>query len=205
MIYGLTGASGSGKTTLGTMVAEAMSLQFLPTSITKSAERHGFKSVGKLESRDRITLQYHLLDDILELITKSNGPVIMDRTPIDMIAYMICEFGMHSHEGLSDTDLVRAEAYTNLCLDATSTYYDHVFFLNRLDFYEVKDTRPSANPAYSDHTDLVMRGALSRLEGEVSMSIIDAMDLNDRVDHVCSMIEDRLNDIGAQRKVAKLN
>lgn len=205
MIYGITGSSGSGKSTLARQTAEMMAITFLPTSITKSAERHGFTAVGDLDPHSRINLQYHLLDDILELIAKCNRPAILDRTPVDMIAYMTCEFGMHSHKGVSDADLAKVEAYIDLCLDATATHFDHVFFVNRLDFYEVKDTRPAANPAYTAHTDLVMRGAMARLEGSVNLSIIEPTDINIRLQHVCHIIEQRLNMIGDERKAAKLN
>lgn len=205
MLYGLCGASGSGKTTLATMVADAMSIQYVETSITKSAQRHGYGAVSNLDLHHRIDLQYHLLDDIVELIAKCDRPAILDRTPIDMIAYLLCEFGMHSHKQVSDADMTRVDVYVESCLDVTATHFDHVFFVNRLDFYEVSDTRPAVNPAYSVHTDLVMRGALARLEGLINMSVIEPSDINIRVDHVSSVIEDRLNKLGNERSAATLN
>ena len=205
MLYGLIGASGSGKTTLATMVADTMGIQFVETSITKSAAKHGFAAGGSLDLHDRLTLQHHLLEDFVKLIGRCERPAILDRTPIDMIAYLLCEFGMHSHKSVSDADLVKVEKYVECCLDVTSTNFDHVFFVNQLDFYEVKETRPAVNPAYTLHTETVMRGALARLEGEVNMSVIENTDINIRVEHVTSIIEDRLNKLGAERKAAMLN
>ena len=194
MIYGLIGASGSGKTTLAHQAAEALSMTFLPTSITKSAERHGFNAVGALSLHERIDLQHHLLDDMVELIAKCDRPAILDRTPVDMIAYMLCEVDMHSHKRASDKDLQRIETYVRSCLETTKTYFAHVFFLNRLDFVVYDDKpRPPANPGYSMHTEMVMRGALMLLNGEVNMSIIESADFNTRLDHVTSYIAGNLD------------
>jgi predicted ATPase len=194
MIYGLIGASGSGKTTLAHQAAEAMNLAFLPTSITKSAERHGFNAVGELSLHDRINLQHHLLDDMVELITKADRPAILDRTPVDMIAYMLCEVDMHSHKRVSDKDLERVESYVDACLETTSTYFAHVFFLNRLDFVVYDDKpRPPVNPGYSLHTEIVMRGALALLDGKVGISMVETSDFNTRLDHVTSYIAGNLD------------
>lgn len=206
MIYGLIGASGSGKSTLAQLVAEHMSMTFLPTSISESAKRHGYEAVGDLSLHDRIDLQYHLLDDMVKAIRGVERPAILDRTPIDMIAYMLCEVNMHSGKHLSDKDLVRIENYVDHCVDATQMNFAHVFFLNKLDFVTYDDKpRPPVNPAYAVHTDLVMRGALASMEGMVNMSIVEPSDLNVRLDHVCTIIAGNLDYHERARKVAVLH
>jgi predicted ATPase len=206
MIYGLIGASGSGKTTLAMQAAEHMNMAFLPTSISKSAERHGFNAVGALPLHDRINLQHHLLDDMVELINKTDRPAILDRTPVDMIAYMICEVDMHSHTRVSDKDLQRVETYVDSCLDVTSTYFAHVFFLNRLDFQVYDDKpRPPTNPGYSLHTEIVMRGALALLDGKVGISMVETPDFTTRLDHVTSYVEGSLNYYEKARAIARVH
>lgn len=206
MIYGLIGASGSGKTTLAHQTAETMSMAFIPTSISKSAERHGFDAVGELSLHDRIQLQHHLLDDMVELINKVDRPAILDRTPVDMIAYMLCELDMHSHKRASDADLQRVETYVESCLEVTSTYFAHVFFLNRLDFVVYDDKpRPPANPGYSLHTEMVMRGALALLDGKVGISMVETSDFNTRLDHVTSYIAGSLDYYEKARAAARVH
>lgn len=206
MIYGLIGASGSGKSTLAQLVAEHMALTFLPTSISESAKRHGFEAVGDLSLHDRIDLQYHLLNDMVEAIRKVDRPAILDRTPIDMIAYMLCEVNMHSHKQVSDKDLIRIEDYVDECIDATQMHFAHVFFLNKLDFVAVGDKpRPPVNPAYAVHTDLVMRGALAMMEGMINMSIVEPTDLNVRLDHLSTIIANNLDFHERSRKQAALH
>lgn len=206
MIYGLTGQSASGKSTLAQLVAEHMSLTYLPTSISASAKRHGYDAVGDLSLHDRIDLQHHLLDDMIEAIHQVDRPAILDRTPIDMIAYMLCEVNMHSHKHLSDKNLNRIEDYVHACCDAAQMNFAWIFFLNRLDFVAVDDKpRPPVNPGYSLHTDLVMRGALAAMEGYINMSVVEPSDLNVRLDHVTTIIANNLDHHEVQRKNATLN
>ena len=197
MIYGLVGSSGTGKTTLATMVAEAMGVKFLQTSITKSARRHGFDPVARLNLNDRIELQFHLLSDMIELIDKCTEPAILDRTPIDLIAYMLCEIHMHSHLEASPEQLARVSRYVDLCMRTASLKFDHMFLLSILPTYEVTSTRPALNPAYQVHTQMVMYGTLNILEG-VGVSFLEVSDLNTRLDHVMGMIEKRMNTIQKQ-------
>jgi hypothetical protein len=82
-------------------------------------------------------------------------------------------------------------------MKTTSLKFDHVFLLSILPIYETINTKPALNPAYQVHTQTVMYGALSMLEG-VGVSFLDVSDLNTRSDHVMDMIERRMNAIQTQ-------
>lgn len=159
MIYGLIGASGTGKTTLAKMVADTLSILYQPSSITECAKKHGFDAVGSLSLEKRMELQWHLLNDHVEMIEKTERPMITDRTPVDMAAYAMAEFTMQSHQSASDKILADAESYVSHCLRAAERHFEMLFVLGRLNVYEVSETRPALNPAYQRHTDLIMKRA----------------------------------------------
>jgi ABC-type oligopeptide transport system ATPase subunit len=200
LIYGLIGASGTGKTTLAKLVAEAMDITYVPSSITECARKHGFDSVGKLTLTERVELQKHLLDDHVEMISQTKRPMITDRTPIDMAGYMLAEFNMHSHEQMSFGELKLVDEYSYLCRQAVVQNYDHVFMLGRLPVYEVSSTRPSVNPAYQRHTELIMRGLIAELGMDIGYSIIESETLHFRQDFVVEKIAERLDDLEMYRR-----
>ena len=202
MIYGLIGASGTGKTTLAQDVVEALNLNMVITSITDSARLHGVEAVANLPLDKRIKLQRHLLDDHAKLLAAVKAPSITDRTPIDMIGYLMCEIGMHSHEQVSQEMLREANKYVNDCKVLTKERYDMVFMLSPLLDYEPDPKRPSVNPAYQRHTDLVMRGALHEMT-EMAFATIVSQSRTVRFNYVCETIVERLDWHDDFRKKAK--
>lgn len=200
MLYGLSGSSGVGKTSLATKLSENLGIEFKPTSITESARRHGFEAVGVLSHRERILLQWHLLEDLIELIETSARPLIVDRTPLDLIGYMACEFDMHSHLLCGPEELESVQKYIEVCLKATERYFDYVYLLDQLPTYELAPTRPADNRAYQTHCHLVMEGALFRLYGKVNLMRVPALSLDKRVELVENSIAARLDEIEEERK-----
>lgn len=203
MIYGITGAASTGKTTLAMQVADAMSLTFVKTSITESARRHGFDPVAPMDLHDRIELQHHLLSDMDNLIAHCARPAILDRTPLDMIGYMLGEVHMTSHQVLSTAQMLRIEDYVKSCIQMTVERFDHVFFVTRLPFYEEADTRPGANPAYQLHEEMLMLGAINSIAGGLNYSIIRNTDLNIRISHLLEVISTRLDHFERLRASAR--
>jgi hypothetical protein len=200
MIWGVTGASGVGKSTVCKLVADSLDIAFVQTSITESAKRHGFNAVGDLTLSERIDLQEKLLDDHMQLLDETERPAILDRTPIDMIGYMMGEIYMHSHKELTPEQIQRVNNFALRCMWVTKRNYDCVFHLAPLPFYEAAQTRPAENTAYQKHTDLIMRGALSELSGAVSQCILNTTDLNERQEAIHDLIVQRLDTLEASRK-----
>ncbi len=193
MIFGVSGASGVGKTTVCNLVAEGLGLTFLKTSITEVSKRNGFNPVAKLSLQQRMILQERLLEDHVQKVSAIQAPVILDRTPIDFIGYMLAEVGMYAHESLTGDETLWISNYVQRCLTVTRCYYDFIFHLTPLPFYENADTRPAANSAYQKHCDLLWRGALNEIEDQVNMAIITATDLDVRQDFISETIINRLN------------
>lgn len=200
MIYGVCGASGVGKSTVCNLVAESLDITFLKTSVTEGAKRHGYNAVGSLSLSERLDLQEKLLEDHVSLLELTKRPAILDRTPIDFIGYMLAEVYMNSHEVLQPTHMHRINAYVLRCMWVAKRHYDMMFHLAPLPFYEQSQFRPAENPAYQKHCDLIMRGALSELTNQISYSVLNTTDLNERHDHIHESIVQRLDNLEALRK-----
>jgi molybdopterin-guanine dinucleotide biosynthesis protein len=199
MLFGITGAAGTGKTTLAKRVAEDLGITYLSGSITEIAKRHGFDSVAPMSLQDRIRLQFKLLEDHVSMVAKAERPLIVDRTPIDLVGYMLAEIDMHSHMRLTSEEIVAIEEYVDLCLETTAKLYDYIFILGQLDHYEVKESRPADNRAYQTHTQLIMQGCMSRIYGRVNFTIIRQQDLEARHELVFDTVVKRMDDISRER------
>jgi predicted ATPase len=202
MIYGLMGAAGTGKTTLAKLVAEGLDISFQPSSISASARKHGFDAVGLLTLAERMKLQRHLFEDYQEMIATAPRPMITDRTPIDMIAYLMAEFHMLSHHMVTPELLAEADRYVSECMAFTRSSFDYVFHLGKLHVYEVKETRPALNPAYERHTDLIMKGCLVDLRDNLHYAVVAGQNLDFREGLVTETIVRRLD---AHEKLRKSN
>ncbi|MDE4297181.1 AAA family ATPase [Phaeobacter gallaeciensis] len=200
MLYGVSGASGVGKSTVCELVADALDIAFIKTSITESARKHGYDAVGDLSLPERIDLQEKLLNDHVEMLEQAERPAILDRTPIDMIGYMMGEVYMNSHEKLTREQMFRISSFATKCMWVVKRHYDSIFHLAPLPFYEQSQTRPAENPAYQKHTDFIMRGALAEMQGQISNAILNTTDLNERQEFIHNTIVQRLDHLEALRK-----
>jgi hypothetical protein len=193
MLYGFTGASRSGKTTTAQAVADDLGIEFYATSTSAVAKAHGFDAVAPMPLARRLELQHILLANHLEEIEKRSRPLIVDRTPLDFLAYAACEFHMTSHM-LADqetTDL--AASFYEICLDAAARYYDCIYYLSQLDTYKEEPDKPAPNKAFHRHYDFVVRGALAELSGRINMAIIHPKDFEDRREWIGEDITERLD------------
>lgn len=199
MLFGLTGSAGTGKTTLAKRVAEDLGIEYMPASVSETAKKHGFNSVGVLNLQDRIKLQEKLLEDHVEMVCRADRPLIVDRTPIDFVGYMMGELDMHSHMRLTPEEIAWVEDYKRLCLETTVKLYDYVFILSQLDSYEIKETRPADNRAYQTHTQLIMQGCTSEIHGRLNYMVIRNQDLHTREEILHNTLVQRMDDISKER------
>ena len=200
MLYGLTGASGTGKTTLAKAIANDLGIEYISASISESAKKHGFNSVSPMPIHVRLTMQRHLLEDHTALIALSPRPAITDRTPLDMISYMLAEIGMHDHEEMTRQDCADIEQYVDDCIKVTSMLYDRIYILSQLDEYEEVDTRPVTNRAYQSHTQLIMMGTALKAAESVKTTFIMNQDFETRREQVTDYIVARMNEIQELRQ-----
>lgn len=200
MIYALAGSSGSGKSTLGHSVAETLDIAFVQPSITSMSRKAGFDPVKPMTLSDRCALQESLLVQFEELLRGLKGPAIMDRSPLDLIIYMMSEIHMSSHQSLTAEQMQWAADYIARCSSLADRYLDYAFVTTPLPVYEEVSTRPAWNPAYQMHTHLVLMGAIYDMQGNLGFSILRTTDLSERIEYVSDTIASRLDEIETDRR-----
>lgn len=200
MIFFASGTSGSGKTTLCELAAQGLSLPFIKTDVTGMARAAGFQAVGDLSLADRVQLQEALYDGFEGLCSSVKGPSIFDRSPLDLVMYLMGEVNMHSHKAVDPDTLTWIADYTSRCQRLTSERAAHLFVTMPLPVYETVETRPSFNPAYQEHTNLILMGTLATMTDPLTYTIFRTPDLNTRVDAMMGKISERLDEYEAHRK-----
>jgi len=204
VIFGLTGASGTGKTTLGRELAKRLCMPFVPTSITEMAQELGLPSpVSKLNLIDRTILQNELLVAMLKFLENLPSPCIIDRTPLDLMAYLLAEVNMHSHLDTPEKLHEHINNYANICIDVTRRAFTCVYCLEPLPVYESCAKRPANNPAYHRHVQCLIKGGLVELNNHVPNFTVGAMPLEIRVELVSQHIVKRMDELHKMRETAK--
>ena len=200
MLFGLVGASRTGKTTLAKAVAEDLSILYQPASITEMAKSHGFDAVAPMSLRDRVNLQFLLLEDYLDLLDRTARPAILDRTPIDMIGYLLAEFDMNSHLKVEQETLDSAAAYLDLCIQATERFFDTLVIVGPLENYVEEEGKPALNAAFQWHTQLVMEGAAQRVRRPTIVFRMNRTDFEERREVLGDLLVQRMDAISQMRR-----
>lgn len=203
MLYGFTGPSRSGKTTLARDIAEELGIHFHATTTTATAKAHGYDPVAPMSLADRVDLQHILLKAHLSLIKELPRPAIVDRTPIDNLAYLLCEFHMQSAKEVLPQTLARVVAYQQQAMDGVANNYDMVFKLGQLDHYHQEADKPDDNKPYHSHFEFVVEGILSKLGGSrLNHAILRTTDYDQRRDAIHDLIVKRMDTVDHERKTA---
>lgn len=206
MIYGLTGASCSGKTTLGIQLSQKLGIPFVPTKITELASELKLPSpISKLNLMERMNVQFRLMHGMKIFLDNLTTPCIIDRTPIDLIAYMFAEINMHS---LADKPVGIDDCLVDFYYSCIELTTKHISSLDYLTNYELDTKRPPTGEAYQLHCQLLIKGAMSQLsfEGVVAKCLTPDTPLEERVELIYKDItEDIASRLLAEAKLKTLN
>jgi hypothetical protein len=158
MLIGLVGAHRVGKTTLAKKAEEVLGLTYVPASVTKTFERLGVSPRHNFTFMERLEIQREVLKDA-EVSWSAGAQTlgISDRTPIDMIAYMMAEVGpetINSNPGAEKLLL----NYIADCKLAVKRHFKALLVV-RPGIPIVDDpTKASPCPFYIAHLDRIMAG-----------------------------------------------
>jgi len=156
MSFACVGSHRSGKSTLAKALAERLDIPYFDASVSKIMSEGGFNGVADLPMIKRIEAQEYLIEKHWELTQKLPRPFITDRSPLDMIGYMLGEVTMHN----TGPQLAeRIQRYVKRCLWVTDNTYAGVIILRPLPVYEVDPTKPPENRAYQSLIQTIVEGS----------------------------------------------
>jgi predicted ATPase len=185
-MIGLSGAHRTGKTTLAKAISKEMGFHYHDASVTKIMRECGINGVADIPLIERIQVQNFILDRFCADVKKAPKRSICDRTPLDMIGYMLGEVTMHNtpadlHGPISN--------YVDRCLKATEQHFDLVLFVRPLPLFVVEEGKPPENKAYQTLVQYIIEGASQNLN--TICGVVEGDKLDDRIEAVCGAIEDR--------------
>lgn len=191
-LIGLCGAHRVGKTTLMHAVAAELGIEGIEVSISSMQKELGFDSSNQSYSFEtRMMIQTHLLNkftSLLEGINAAGLPAITDRTPNDLIGYMLINVGEKESKDHSDWIM----KYIESCLALTSKHYSDVFLIQPGIVLETNNTSAHASMGLIEHLHAIYSGYINRLDLDVNALVMskDIVDLDERVKYIWSNIND---------------
>lgn len=171
MSIAVVGAHSTGKTTLAKALSAQLNLPYLDASVTKIMADAGFNGVGDLPLEQRIEAQEFLVEKHWEMTQAQKGMFITDRSPLDMIGYMLGEVTMHN----CDSQFAqRIQRYVDRCLEVTNDTYSGLIICRPLPVYTVDDKRPPENTAYQSLVQFIIEGAARQCVWPSTLTLDDS-------------------------------
>lgn len=201
MSFGFAGPSSSGKSTLAKEVAKLSGLPYFAFPTTDLMAEIGVNGVDDLSMLDRVCVQSHLLSRYWDLTQAHARPFITDRTPIDIIAYMLAEVQMH---GTPPELIDKIDTLVTTALNATDCTFMALFTVRALPVYEVDPKRPPSNIAYHRHIEMLVDGATARLKRPTVYRLLTTKH-EARVGAVQKAMGDEFAELIEERKNLRLN
>jgi hypothetical protein len=203
MVFGFSGAHRSGKTTLAQSVSEETGVRFHQTNTSAMLKSKGIDPVAVHDLESRLSLQTIILENHLQELGELPRPLIVDRTPADMYAYMAAEVTMHNSSAEFGELL---EQYRKACLLHTAMHYDSIIVVQPLQHFQVDPTKPPPNRGYQWLIQYLIEGFLNSPEVDhVTRATIVTDDHPSRHKHSVDIIWSRFEDMNTHRKTLSVN
>jgi hypothetical protein len=200
MAFGIAGAHRVGKSTLAKLVAEDLKMTFHDASVSKIMREAGINAVGDVPLEARVEAQEFLLRRYLKDLQWAPRPLVTDRTPLDMIGYMLGEITMHN----TDAKLgARIQNYVEECLGATLVHFDTIIVVRPLTTYVEDPDKPPMNRAYQTLVQFIVEGAATTCEDAVFVNHIDVEDLARRRELANDILSNRMTELAEQSKAVQ--
>ena len=203
MVYAFSGAHRSGKTTLAKAVAEDLGVMFHETKTGEVLKAAGIDIVANMTIGERMVAQEYLLDHHVKTIEALPRPLIVDRCPIDMMAYTLAEIGMHT---LTDPELdKRINDYVGKCLAATNMHYMMAVVTRPLPFYVVEEGKPPPSKTYQWHIQTIIEGGFDLVADNIMIATMAMTDFVQRRHCAAECIADAMDSLDQAAKEARLH
>jgi hypothetical protein len=125
-------------------------------------------------------------------------PTIVDCSPVDLIAWMLCDVGSQDSPALAK----RVMGYVDSALGLAKRYYNGVIVTRPLG-----PDRSPANPvnsAFQFHVQCVVESAAGRLRGPLLTRVLRGASLQERADEATEIIDQEEHDFRAELERERL-
>lgn len=184
MRVGLCGAHRVGKTTLIQQLVERTHLSAVKTSTTQVFKDNGLDPSKHYDFKTRLNIQFKILDALNRSYQTDN--FITDRTPIDTLAYLLCDVNNSVPENCEE-DIIR---YYNLCNDSCKQF-DLIILVQPGINVVYEEGKALNSISYMEHLNVVMLGLLKSLGIKHQVIPRDTVDLAKRTKLISEFIDDR--------------
>lgn len=168
-MIGFAGAHRTGKTTLAREFAARSGIPYIETRASGTFARLGLNPKADYSLRERIIVQMAILDDMSEIWSHAPKMFISDRTPVDMMAYMLADVRRENVD--SETD-GRISEYCDLCLKVTERYFRMLYVLQPGIPIVDEEGKAPAIASYIEHINAIIVGTAMTRFINSDMSLI---------------------------------
>lgn len=154
-MIGLCGAQRTGKTTLAAKYAEYAKIPFVRTDVSGTFVRLGADPKKDYPLNERIELQREILKDYSALLKKAPFKFITDRTPVDMMAYMLADV---RRENVTDTQAGQLMTYLEECHKVLNQQFTVLMVVQPGIPAKDEPGKAPTNPAYMEHINTLCMG-----------------------------------------------
>lgn len=182
---GLCGSHRTGKTTLAKAVAEHLNIPFIQTNTSQVFHDHGLKPSSPMDFKTRLWIQHKVVDAGQKVWESRQGDFITDRTPIDMMAYTLCDV-----QGTTQVDFYALKRYMTHCFQVTNRLFSSLIIIQPGIPLVYETGKAALNEAYMEHLNVMIIGLCSQERSTCPFFILqrDIVDLQDRIDTILTAI-----------------
>lgn len=155
MSIGLTGTHRTGKSTLARAYALAENVLYLQTAVSQVFVDMGYDPKADYPLDIRLEIQKRILDALDKQYSAAGQTFITDRTPIDLMAYMLADI---QRQNTTPEQARQITKYMEDCAAVTNTHFTCLVVVQPgIPVVEAEGKAP-ANAAYMEHISALVMG-----------------------------------------------
>lgn len=156
----IIGSHRVGKSTLSAALADEGQYQYIPFTSATVFRKEGLDPAKPMSFDDRIRIQFQLLTHYEEQFYKLKGTkTVTDRSPLDLLAYLITEITPHS----PDYSIAIKEYYRE-CVDLHNQLFSHTLLLQPGIPYVREEMKGNDSASYIFVLNITYRGLMPSVE-----------------------------------------
>jgi len=182
---GLCGAHRTGKTTLALSLAQLTGKQFVRTRVSEIFKEQGLDPAKTMDFGLRLDIQYRILDACESDWKKAGENFITDRTPIDLMAYLLADI-----QGKTEVNYSEFESYIQRCFELANDFFNILVIIQPGIPLAEAEGKAALNKAYIEHINSLIVGLChdQRLQSQIVCLNRDLISFEERIRKVSALL-----------------